>query len=130
MATIYIIKGPNDGDAFSIGEEVVTLGRGEECSITLKDEKASRVHLQISFNSESGEHMAEDMKSTNGTWCNGKAMTSAMPIGHGFELELGNTVIEYSSRTFDSNEAAKESRKLIKERETQATMIDDTNRPF
>ena len=130
MATIYIIKGPNDGDAFSIGEDTVTIGRGEDCGITLNDEKTSRTHLQISFNKESGGHVAEDMKSTNGSWCNGKAMHSAIPLEHGAEIELGQTVLEYSSRTFPNNEAAQAARMRTMSHDAPETLIDDTNRPF
>ena len=130
MATIYIIKGPNDGDTFTIGEETITIGRGEECSVTLNDEKTSRQHLQISFDPVSGKHMAEDMKSTNGTWCNGKTLDSMTPLSHGAELELGSSVIEYSTRTFETNEAAMEARKSEQGAEIHPTLIDDTNRPF
>ena len=130
MATIYIIKGPGDGDAFSIGEDTVTIGRGDDCSITLNDEKTSRAHLQISFNKESGQHVAEDMKSTNGSWCNGKSMSSAVPLEHGAEIELGQTVLEYSERTFPNNEAAQAARKRTQAQDAPETLLDDQNRPF
>ena len=130
MATIYIIKGPDDGDAFSIGEDAVTIGRGDDCGITLGDEKTSRVHLQISFDKGSGQHIAEDMKSTNGSWCNGKAMHSPVPLEHGAEIELGQTVLEYSSRTFPNNEAAQAARKRTSSHNVHETLLDDTNRPF
>ena len=52
------------------------------------------------------QHFAEDMRSTNGTRCNGKTMTESVALSDGDELELGDTRIEYSSRTFPSNEAA------------------------
>ena len=130
MATIYIIKGPDDGDAFSIGEDTVTIGRGDDCSITLNDEKTSRAHLQISFDKDSRKHVAEDMKSTNGSWCNGKSMSSAVPLEHGAEIELGQTVLEYSERTFPNNEAAQAARKRTQAHDGPETLLDDTNRPF
>lgn len=130
MPTIYIIKGPDDGDSFSIGEDVVTVGRGDDCSITLNDEKTSREHLKISFNKETGEHVAEDLKSTNGSWCNGKSMSSAVPLEHGAEIELGQTVLEYSSRTFPNHEAAKAARQRTRADDGPETLLDDTNRPF
>jgi pSer/pThr/pTyr-binding forkhead associated (FHA) protein len=130
MATIYIIKGPDDGDAYTIGEEPITIGRGDECSITLNDEKSSRMHVEITFDSKAGGHVAEDLKSTNGTWCNGKSMHSAQSLNHGSTLELGGTILEYSERTFDTNEEAKESRRHMKESGTHHTVMDETNRPF
>ena len=106
MATIYVIKGPNDGDAYTLEEEAIVIGRGDDCGVTLKDEKTSRAHLQISFDSATGKHIAEDLRSTNGTWCNGKTMNAPTQLVDGDVLELGGTSLEYSSRTFSSNEAA------------------------
>lgn len=129
MATIYIIKGPNDGDAYTIGEDAVVIGRGDECSVTLNDEKTSRTHLQLTFDKGSGTHTAEDMRSTNGTWCNGKSLTAAVVLADGDTLEIGNTAIEYSSRTFTSNEAALAAR-TANIRGGTPTLLDDSNRPF
>lgn len=129
MATIYIIKGPNDGDAYTVGEEKIVIGRGTECGITLDDERTSRAHLQIIFDAEAGTHLAEDLQSTNGTWCNGKSISTPVILGDGDALELGNTAIEYSVRTFDSNEAAKAAR-TASMGGGQPTMLDDSNRPF
>lgn len=133
MATIYIVKGPDDGDAYTIQEEDIVIGRGEECGVTLADEKTSRSHLQVSFDSKTGQHFAEDMRSTNGTRCNGKTMTESVALSDGDELELGDTRIEYSSRTFPSNEAAAAARTASFRGSQSAdshTMIDDVNRPF
>ena len=130
MATIYIIKGPNDGDAFTVGDHEVVIGRGEDCSITLDDHKASRQHIKISYDSVAGGHVAEDLRSTNGTWRNGKSMTTAAVLINGDELEFGESAIEYSSQTFDSNEAAQAARKNSKPPQAPHTILDESNKPF
>ena len=135
MATIYIVKGPDDGDAYTIHEENIVIGRGEECGVTLADEKTSRSHLKVSFDSKTGQHFAEDMRSTNGTRINGKTMAVSVALADGDILELGDTSIEYSSRTFPSNEAAVAARTASfrdgSDRHSDShTMIDESNRPF
>ena len=127
---LVCIYGGPVGRRFELDGGATTIGRGDDCGITLGDEKTSRVHLQISFDKGSGQHIAEDMKSTNGSWCNGKAMNSPVPLEHGAEIELGQTVLEYSSRTFPNNEAAQAARKRTKAQEAPETLLDDTNRPF
>ena len=129
MATIYVIKGPNDGDAYTVKEEDVIIGRGDDCGVTLADEKTSRAHLKISYDESSGKHVAEDLRSTNGTWCNGKTLTSRVALADGDILELGGTSIEYSIRTFDSNEAAIAAR-TASIRGGTPTLLDDSNRSF
>lgn len=129
MATIYVTKGPHDGDAFTIGKDTVVIGRGEECGITLDDEKTSRAHVQVTFDEGAGCYSAEDLRSTNGTWHNGKSMTSAVALADGDTLDLGNTALEFCAKTFPSNEAAKAAR-TSNVGGGQPTMIDTTNKPF
>ena len=133
MATIYIVKGPDDGDAYTIQEEDVVIGRGDECGVTLADEKTSRLHLQVSFDPTTKQHIAEDMRSTNGTRHNGNTMASSVALAEGDVLDLGDTSIEYTKRSFPSNEAAAAARTASfrgSESADSHTMIDDVNRPF
>jgi pSer/pThr/pTyr-binding forkhead associated (FHA) protein len=129
MATIYVTKGPHDGDAFTIGSSTVVVGRGEECGITLDDEKTSRAHLQVTFDEATGCHSAEDLRSTNGSWHNGKSMTTAVALADGDMLELGKTALEFCAHTYPSNNAAKAAR-TSSVGGGQPTMIDTTNKPF
>ena len=67
MATIYIIKGPNNGGIFTLAEDTCVLGRSEKCSIKLDDDRVSGSHLSISFDPDKSVYLAEDARSTNGT---------------------------------------------------------------
>jgi len=129
MATIYIIKGPNSGDAYSIGEDAFLIGRSSSCNVTVDDERVSGSHLQITFDKESGQHFAEDTKSTNGTWCNGKSLTRSTQLADGDQLEMGDTIVEFSTKTFESIDAAKAARSS-KIDTSAPTLMDDKNRPF
>ena len=135
MATIYIVKGPNDGDAYTLKEDTIIIGRGNDCGITLDDDKTSRSHVQICYDPKTGKHVLEDLRSTNGTWCNGKSITGSTVLAEGDVFELGITGIEYSASTFESNEAAAAARtSRIKSSSNMTsdshTMIDDSNKLF
>ena len=129
MATIYITKGPHDGDAYTINDETIVFGRGDECGVKLDDERTSRAHLQITFDPSSSRHSAEDLRSTNGTWHNGKSITSPIELSDGDIISLGNTTIEYCEQTYSSNDAAKAAR-TANMVGGQPTLIDNANKPF
>ena len=126
MATIYIVEGPNNGEAYLLSEEEVVIGRGEESSIALADEKTSRSHLSVTYSHDSRKHVAKDLKSTNGTRCNGKLMSIATVLSDGDQLSFGDTVIEYSSASFESAAEAKEARSVGSRRGTN-TLMDNQN---
>lgn len=129
MATIYIIKGPNSGGIFSLTADDCVLGRSEKCSITLEDDRVSGSHVRISFDPKKSVHTAEDTKSTNGTWINGRSMTLPVVLKNGDKLEIGSSVIEFHSSSFDSIEEAKAA--LHQTSFTASpTMMENQNRNF
>lgn len=129
MATIYIIKGPDNGGVFTLGEGVCVVGRSESCSVTLKDDRVSGSHMEIAFNKETGEYMAQDTKSTNGTWLNGRSLNDLSPLSDGDRIELGTSVLEFTSKTFESVEEARAARTDTAYM-APPTLLDDENRPF
>ncbi|HKB86594.1 MAG TPA: FHA domain-containing protein, partial [Ignavibacteriaceae bacterium] len=51
-------------------EKTFTIGRSEECSITIDDGVVSRVHVEVIFDGE--KWWISDKHSSNGTFLNGK----------------------------------------------------------
>ena len=129
MATIYVIKGSNSGEIYNVGDDDFRIGRSEACNVTLSDERVSGTHLQITYDKEKGCHIAEDAKSTNGTWYNGHSVVSPMALKDGDRLELGDSVVEYNSKSFDSVEKA-EAARTSDAPSVAPTLMDDENRPF
>ena len=129
MATIYIIKGPNSGMVFELGDAPFLIGRSDSCNVTLDDDRVSGSHIEITFDKAEGRHVAEDAKSTNGTWFNGHSLTKATPLSDGDKIEIGNSVIEYTSKTYESIDAAKAARSDQID-SVAPTLMDDENRPF
>ena len=129
MATIYIIKGEDSGAVFRIQKESCIIGRSDKCSVKLKDDRVSGSHLRVYFDENSSKYMAEDTKSTNGTWVNGRSLSSPVELTDSDKIELGTTVIEFSSMDYDSLDAAKAAHQDTNYN-APPTMMESQNRKF
>ncbi len=80
------------GSTFAIGEEI-TIGRAATCSILIPDDSfVSQLHARV-FR-DAGSTMIEDLGSTNGTYLNGKRLTTAEQVSKGDRVQIGSTVFE------------------------------------
>jgi pSer/pThr/pTyr-binding forkhead associated (FHA) protein len=71
-----------------LGDAEVVIGRSSYCSLTLEHASVSRMHATLRMN---GEHVeVEDLGSSNGTWVNGKRISTATRITPGDALKLGS----------------------------------------
>jgi hypothetical protein len=69
----------------------VTLGRHPACEVHLEDDSVSRRHAQLK--TCDGVWMLVDLESTNGTWVNGRRVTSRSPVRSGDVVQLGEAVL-------------------------------------
>jgi hypothetical protein len=80
------------GSAFAIGDEI-TFGRAPTCTVSLPDDTfVSQLHARL-FRRD-GAVFADDLASTNGTFLNGRKLTSAEPLAKGDRLQIGSTIFE------------------------------------
>jgi pSer/pThr/pTyr-binding forkhead associated (FHA) protein len=80
------------GATFAIGEEI-TIGRAATCAIVMPDDSfVSQLHARVYR--EAGSTMIEDLGSTNGTYLNGKRLTTPEQISKGDRVQIGSTVLE------------------------------------
>src|SRR5262252_2066343 len=70
----------------------VTLGRGLESDVRLKDIKASRRHCQIVKTAKG--YQCVDLSSGNGTYVNGVQIKQQM-LGSGDRITIGSTTIAF-----------------------------------
>jgi len=75
-----------DGREFAIEGEQVLVGREVEGAITLRDGHISRYHAKFSLSQ--GKLVLEDLKSTNGTYVNGRRITRPQLVGLGDEIRF------------------------------------------
>lgn len=77
MSAIIILRGPESGRQFPIGEGRTTLGRNAECDVSLPGKQISRQHANLYV--QGGQHLLEDLGSSNGTFINGTRITPRTP---------------------------------------------------
>jgi pSer/pThr/pTyr-binding forkhead associated (FHA) protein len=65
---------------------------GRQGSLVVADDHASNHHARFQF--AHGAWYVEDLKSTNGTWLNGRRMFSAQRLKKGDKIKIGRTVIQ------------------------------------
>jgi pSer/pThr/pTyr-binding forkhead associated (FHA) protein len=92
-ATHLVVVDPKErrGATFQLGQEL-TVGRAAGCQITLDDSYASQLHARV-FERD-GILYVEDLGSTNGTFVNGKKVSSPVTLERGDHLKVGNTLLE------------------------------------
>ena len=76
-------------------KDVVTIGRGKNCDITLNDTQASRLHCEI--RKHPAVWVVSDLKSKNGTMVNGTPI-SAWTLKEDDMVTVGITSIQYRLR--------------------------------
>src|SRR6185369_5562789 len=95
MASLTIVV---DGaeQRFPLESASVTLGRGLESDVRLKDIKASRRHCQV-VKTPKG-YQCVDLSSGNGTYVNGVQIKSQM-LSAGDKITIGSTTILFQEST-------------------------------
>ncbi|MCD6415985.1 MAG: SpoIIE family protein phosphatase [Planctomycetes bacterium] len=92
MAHLVIKKGRRAGEKIELSQ-VITLGRGADVDLRLDDLTVSKRHSRIVRNA-SGDYVLEDLASSNGTFLNGKSITTKR-LRNGDEIGIGNTIFEF-----------------------------------
>lgn len=93
---LVALHGPNPGTVHPIPGEVI-LGRSNDASIYVDDDRVSRRHTRIIVVGPD-EVRLEDLGSKNGTYVNGKRV-SAAELHNGDTIQIGNeTVFQFSYR--------------------------------
>ncbi|HSG25742.1 MAG TPA: EAL domain-containing protein [Anaerolineales bacterium] len=97
-----MIRSPkSDLREYPLKHGINTLGRNDEVDIYIDDDSASRYHAQISYNIEENYLEIKDLKSTNGTFVNGKQIDTPLTLLHKDQVRIGRhllTVISNQER--------------------------------
>lgn len=76
---------------FAVTDSVV-VGRSQEADIMLEDPYASEFHLRLT--AKEGRLILNDLGSTNGTYVNGRRVTTPVDLRRGDAVQVGKTVME------------------------------------
>src|SRR5579872_3052018 len=92
--TIQVLEGFERGRVFGDLATPITIGREEDNSIQLNDERVSRFHVKIQ--EDAGRVILTDLDSTNGTRINGHPVQMRV-LQFGDQLSIGRSLLVYGS---------------------------------
>jgi serine phosphatase RsbU (regulator of sigma subunit)/pSer/pThr/pTyr-binding forkhead associated (FHA) protein len=92
MAYLVITNGDTAGATVPL-LKVTCIGRGLDMEVRLDDLTVSKRHARIISN-DRGEFIIEDLASSNGTYLNGKQVTTKK-LREGDEIRIGNNVFKF-----------------------------------
>lgn len=91
-STLVIVAGTRAGERIPLGREPITIGRSSDSVLTLKDDYTSTHHARLVLWNDGW--MIQDLDSTNGTFLNGKRISSPTPVPLGVPVKVGATSFE------------------------------------
>ena len=101
MASLFVIRGRDQGTRFLLEEAVHTVGRTQDNSVRLHDTEVSRKHAELIRKGDS--YILRDLSSSNGTFVNGQPATDRELVS-GDQLQLGRSLVLYTGFVEDSYE--------------------------
>lgn len=72
---------------YNFGEGEFVIGKGDQCDVIISDNHVSRVHAQLTVNSE--KVILSDIGSTNGTWFQGHRLSEPLTLSVGDKIQFG-----------------------------------------
>ena len=100
-------EGAQPAKRVEIDDEPLTIGRdARQTLVFAADTEMSRVHARVTLSN--GKVTAEDMGSTNGTFVDGKRVTSPVTLREGSVLRVGGQQLVYERRSRAEVKRAKE----------------------
>src|SRR4029077_17231527 len=92
--TIQVLEGFERGRVFAELPTPITIGREEDNTIQLNDERVSRFHVKIQ--EDAGRVILTDLESTNGTRINGHPVQMRV-LQFGDQMSIGRSLLLYGS---------------------------------
>lgn len=94
-ACFVVLNGLDAGKVIPLPAQVVVIGRGDNCDVTLQDEGLSRFHAEVLYSAVTGRAVVRDLGSKNGTFMAGKRIEEA-ELRNGEKILLGrHTVLKF-----------------------------------
>ena len=94
MASLFVVRGRDQGKHFQLSEPLYRIGRDTDSDIQLYDSEASRNHAEIRVN-QAGQCELADLSSSNGTLVNGQRVARCA-LNSGDRIEIGGTLMIYT----------------------------------
>src|SRR5689334_23596571 len=80
-----------EGRRVDLRAGAVTIGRSRGCGVVLRDPSVSRTHALLSLSG--GRATLQDLRSSNGTYVNGRRIDVDTPLAEGDRVVIGETAL-------------------------------------
>ncbi len=94
LVAISANSGPQD---YRLSTSPLRIGRGESNDIVIDEEHVSDRHASVFY--EEGQFWIEDLKSTNGTYVNGKRIEDRAALKNEDLIKLGTMILKFRSES-------------------------------
>src|SRR5439155_5817167 len=84
---LAVVGGPDAGGLLALTPGRYVVGRDEPSDLVVNDAEVSRAHLAVEVTGSSV--LVEDLRSTNGTYLDGRPVTAPVPLLPGQLVEAG-----------------------------------------
>lgn len=101
MASLFVIRGRDQGTRFQLEEAVHTVGRTQDNSVRLHDTEVSRSHAELIRRGDI--YVLRDLASSNGTFVNGQPATERELVS-GDQIQFGRSLVLYTGFLEDAYE--------------------------
>ncbi|MBN2628531.1 MAG: FHA domain-containing protein [Spirochaetales bacterium] len=92
-AVLVVVSGTELGRTYLLDERETVIGRDPSCELILDDEGISKEHCLI--RADKGYFFIEDLKSSNGTYVDGKKIKKRSLLNDFERIVLGNTILRF-----------------------------------
>lgn len=91
-AEVVVLTGDGDPERVRLRAQGHVFGRSEDADIPIDDPYASEFHARLGV--QGGKVIVHDLGSTNGTYVNGRRVTSPRSVVRGDTVQIGKTILE------------------------------------
>ena len=89
---LQITDGPGEGAEVEVTGDGITIGRDDDCDLTLDDPEVSRRHASVKLLSDGRAEIA-DLDSGNGTFVNDRRLRGPARLDGGEDVRVGDTTL-------------------------------------
>lgn len=89
---LVVVRSDSQAGTRVLVSDSVVIGRSDEADVFLDDPYASTFHMRLTM--DQGSLTLADLGTTNGTYVNGRRVTTPMPLSTGDSVQVGKTIME------------------------------------
>ena len=92
-AALHVVRGPQTGVTYQLGDQALTIGRSPQCDLFLNDMTVSREHASVE--PADGGYVIRDANSFNGVWVNNDSVDAPRKLVDGDVIQIGAFCLLY-----------------------------------